>query len=148
VLSDRGEVTPLGPKAIPIYAANFERFLLSPDGSGIQFAYERFGKSPAIFSVSERRLLEGASSLLASVKASFIFQAPITDGLGVSDWRISLSPKLKGNPLPLLKTETSQSLAIKPDRSGFLLGTVFFFGFSMPTEGSFGGSERPAVYGG
>jgi hypothetical protein len=125
VLSDRGEVTPLGPKAIPIYAANLERFLLSPDGSGIQFAYERFGKSPAIFSVSERRLLDASSSFWASVKAGFTFQAPITDGLGVSDWRTSLSPKLKGNPLPLFKNESSQSLAIKPDRSGFLLGTVW-----------------------
>jgi WD40 repeat protein len=126
VLSDRGEVTPLGPKAIPIYLANFEKFLLSPDSSEIQFAYERFGKSPAIFSVSERRLSEGFSSLLASVKAGFTFQAPITDGLDVSDWRISLSPKLKGNPLSLLRNESSQSLAIKPDRSGFLLGTVWF----------------------
>ena len=124
VLNDRDEATLLGPKAIPIYAANYERFLLSPDGSGIQFAYERFGKSPAIFSVNERRLSEGSSSLWASVKASFTFQAPITDGLGVSDWKTSLSPKLKGNPLPLLKNEASESLAIKPDRSGFLLGTV------------------------
>ena len=126
VLSDRSEVTPLGPKAIPIYIGNFEGFLLSPEGSEIQFAYERLGKSPAIFSVSERRLSEGSSSILASMKARFTFQAPITDGLGVSDWRISLSPRLKGNPIPLLRNESSQSLAIKPDRSGFLLGTVWF----------------------
>jgi WD40 repeat protein len=126
VLSDRGEVTPLGPKAIPIYAANFGRFLLSQDGSGVQFAYERRGKSPAIFSVSERRLWDASSSFWASVKAGFTFEAPITEGLGVSDWRISLSPKLRGNPLPLLQAESSQSLAIKPDRSGFLLGTVWF----------------------
>jgi WD40 repeat protein len=126
LLSDRGEVTPLGPKAIPIYVANFESFLLSPDGSGIQFSYERFGKSLAIFSVSERRLTDASSSLWTSVKAGFTFQTPITDGLRVSDWRTSLSPKLKGNPLPLLKNESSQSLAIKPDRSGFLLGTVWF----------------------
>jgi WD40 repeat protein len=126
VLSDRGEITPLGPKAIPIYVAGFERFLLSPDGFGIQFVYERSGKSPAVFSVSERRLSEGASSPLAGVKAGFTFQTPITHGLGVSDWRTSLSPKLKGNPLPLVKNEASHSLAIKPDRSGFLLGTAWF----------------------
>jgi WD40 repeat protein len=78
VLSEKGEVTALGPKAIPIYAANFKRFLLSPDGSGVQFAYERFGKAPAIFSVSERRLWDASSSFWASVKAGFTFQAPIT----------------------------------------------------------------------
>jgi WD40 repeat protein len=125
LLSDKDEPAVLAPKAIPIYAANFERFLLSPDGSGIQFAYERLGKSLAIFSVTERRLFDASSSLWASLKANVTFQAPITDGLGVSDWRSSLSPKLKGNPLPL-KNENSESLAIKPDRSGFLLGTVFF----------------------
>ena len=63
VLNDRDEVTPLGPKAIPIYAANYEDFLLSREGSAIQFAYERSGKSPALFSVNERRLTEASSSL-------------------------------------------------------------------------------------
>ena len=75
--------------------------------------------------MTERRLFDASSSLWASLKANVNFQAPITDGLGVSDWRTSLSPKLKGNPLPL-KNESSECLAIKPDRSGFLLGTVFF----------------------
>ena len=126
VLDGRGEVTRLGPKAIPIYIGNFEGFLLSPDGSGIQFAYERFGKSPAILSVDERRLSDTSSSLFASVKARFSFQAPITDSLDVRDWRISLSPKLKDKPLPLLRNEASHSLAVKPDRSGFLLGTLWF----------------------
>ena len=96
VVSDRDEVTPLGPKAIPVYAGNLEGFLLSPDGSGIQFAYERFGKSPAIFSVNERLLSEGFSSLLASAKASFAFQAPITDGMGVTDWKTSTIPQAEG----------------------------------------------------
>ena len=122
VLNDRDEATVLGPRAIPIHAGNHEGFLLSPDGSGIQFAYERLGKSPAIFLVNERRLTEGSSSLWAGLKASLNWKAPITDGLEVSDWKNSLFPKLKGNPLPL-KDDPAQSLAIKPDRSGFLLGT-------------------------
>jgi WD40 repeat protein len=148
VVSGRGEVTLLGPKAIPIYAANLKRFFLSQDGSEIQFAYERFGRSPAIFSVSERRLSEGYSSLLALVKAGFALQAPITDGLGVSDWKTSLSPKLKGNPLPLLKNETSLSLAIKPDRSGFVLGTGWFLRLFDATGRPIWGVRMPgAVWG-
>ena len=122
VLNDRDEAAVRGPRAIPIHAGNHEGFLLSPDGSGIQFGYERHGKSPAIFLVNERRLTEGSSNLWAGVKASLTWKAPITDGLGVSDWRHSLSPKLKGNPLPL-KDDPAESLAIKPDSSGFLLGT-------------------------
>ena len=121
VLNDRDEAAVLGPRAIPIHAGNYEGFLLSQDGSGIQFAYEKRGKSPAIFLVNERRLTEGSSNLWAGIKASLTWKAPITDGLGVSDWKDSLFPKLKGNPLPL-KNDPAQSLAIKPDGSGFLLG--------------------------
>jgi WD40 repeat protein len=123
-LNDRGEATPLGPRAIPSFVGNQEGFLLSRDGSGIQFDYERRGKSPAIFSVNERRLTDASSSLWAGLKASLTFNAPITEGLEVSDWKgASLSPKLKGNPLPV-KNEPSESLAILPDRSAFLLGTA------------------------
>jgi WD40 repeat protein len=129
VLNDRGEATLLASRAIPSYAANYEGFLLSPDGSGIQFAFEKRGKSPALFSVNERRLTDASSSLWNALKASFTFQAPITAGLEVSDWKTSMSPKLKGMPLPL-KSESAESLAILPDRSAFLLGTgigLWFF---------------------
>jgi hypothetical protein len=91
----------LGPQAIPIYEANYKGFLLSPDGAVIQFAYERGSRSPAIFSVKERRLADATSNLWDSLKASFTLQAPITEGLGVTDWRNSLTPKLKGYPLSL-----------------------------------------------
>jgi WD40 repeat protein len=123
IINDQDKAILLSPKAIPIYAANEKGFLLSPDGSAIQFAYERRGKSPALFSVKERRLTDASSNLWAGLKASFTFQAPITEGLEVSDWNTSLSPKLKGNPLQL-KQEVAKSLAITPDRSGFLLGTT------------------------
>jgi WD40 repeat protein len=121
-LNDRDEATLLGPQAIPIYANLSEGFRLSPDGAGIQFAYERSGSSPALFLVKERRLTDPSSSLWAGLTASLTFQAPITDGLAVTDWQKSLAPKLKGKPLPL-KNELAISLAIKPDRSGFVLGT-------------------------
>jgi hypothetical protein len=132
VLNDRDEVTVLGPRGIPIHAGNYDGFLLSPDSSGIQFAYERRGKSPAIFLLNERRLTEGSSNLWAGIKASLTWKAPITDGLGVSDWKDSLFPKLKGKPLPL-KNDPAQSLAIKPDNSGFLLGTTVSLRLFDPT---------------
>jgi hypothetical protein len=122
VLNDRDEATLLGPQAIPIYANLYEGFRLSPDGAGIQFAYERSGSSPALFLVSERRLTDPSSGLWAGLNASLAFQAPITDGLGVTDWKNSLAPKVNGKPLSL-KNELAKSLAIRPDRSGFMLGT-------------------------
>jgi hypothetical protein len=122
LLNARDEATLLGPQAIPIYEANDKGFLLSPDSAAIQFAYEKGGKSPAFFSVKERRLTDASSSLWAGLKASFTLQEPITDGLGVTYWRNSLTPKLKGNPISI-KQELAKCLAIRPDKSGFLLGT-------------------------
>jgi WD40 repeat protein len=129
LLNARDEATLLGPQAIPIYEASDKGFLLSSDGTMVQFAYERGGKSPAFFSVKERRLTDASSSLWAGQKTSFALQAPITEGLGVTDWRNSLTPKLKGYPLSL-RQEWAKCLAIRPDKSGFLLGTstsLFFF---------------------
>lgn len=122
MINDRDEDVLLSPKVIPIYAANDEGFLLSPDGSAIQFAYEKRGQSPALFSVNQRQLTDASSNLWAGLKAGFTFQAPITDGLGITDWKISFAPKLKGRPLKL-KQDVAQSLAIQPDGTGFLLGT-------------------------
>ena len=126
IINDRNEALLLSPKAIPIYAANQEGLLLSPDGAAVQFAYERGGRSPALFSVSERQLTDISSSLWASLKANLAFQAPITEGIGISNWETSLNPKLNGRPLQL-KQEVAKSLAIKPDMTGFLLGTTNSF---------------------
>jgi WD40 repeat protein len=123
IINDRDKAILLSPKAIPIYAANEKVLLLSPDGAAVQFAYERGGRSPALFSVNERRLTDITSSLWAGLKANLAFQAPITEGLGISDWETSLTPKLKGRPLQL-KQEVAKSLAIKPDMKGFLIGTT------------------------
>ena len=123
MINGRDEVIPLSPKAIPIYAANDEGFLLSVDGAAVQYAYERGGKSPALFTVNERQLTDTSSSLWTGLKAGFTFQAPLTRGLEISDWETSLAPKLNGRPLQL-KQEVAKCLSIKPDLTGFLLGTT------------------------
>jgi WD40 repeat protein len=122
-VNERDETTPLSPKVIPIYAANEKGLLISPDGSAVQFAYERGGKSPAIFAVNERQLTDTASNLWAGLKAGLTFKAPVTEGLEISDWETSLSPKLRGRPLQL-NQEVAKCLAIKPDLTGFLMGTT------------------------
>ena len=123
VLNDRGENTLFIPSAIPNYSADLERFFLSEDSASVQFGYEPSGKSTAIFSVNERRLLDSLSMLWTSLKGAFTFHKPITEGLSVTDWKDSLFPKLNGKPLPI-KNEITTSLAILPDRSAFLLGTM------------------------
>jgi len=123
VLTERDEAAMLSPKAIPIYAANEEGFLLSSDGRAVQFAFERGGRSTAIFAVNERQLSDSSSILWKRLKADFAFQAPITRGLQITDWQTSLTPKLNGRPLQL-KQEVAKCVAVKPDLTGFLLGTT------------------------
>ena len=94
------------------------KILLSERGDVVQFGYEKWGKRPARFSVTEARL--EVSPLSDASLQGAVTEAP---GLEVTDWKNSRSPKLNGEPLTLKARETSRSLAIAPDRQRFLLGT-------------------------
>jgi len=86
----------------------------------VRFAFELFGKSPARFSLAERRLdtaLGSATGLRPATTEA--------EGLAITNWQDSYSPILNGKPLQLLDHERSRSLAIAPDGQRFLLGTKF-----------------------
>ncbi len=105
--------------AIADLRGNWEGFLVSYDGSTVQFGYEIFGKSPAKFSVSER-LLElnpGPSGLQ-------ILTPPVTSatGLNITDWEDTYQPKLNGRALKLEQYELSRSLAVSSATMTFLVG--------------------------
>jgi WD40 repeat protein len=102
------------------YRALLQGFLLSPDGTGVQFGYEPFGRSPARFSLAERKL-DAAPTNGAG------WRAPLNESasLRITDWEDTDTPKLNGTPLPLQQYERSFSVAIAPDASAFLLGTNF-----------------------
>ena len=51
------------------------------------------------------------------------FNAPLTKGLPVSNWEDQYTPTFAGKPIPLHLHELSESLAVRPDRTGFVLGT-------------------------
>ena len=51
---------------------------------------------------------------------------PRTQGLALSGWQSTTSPKLNGRRLALDNHERSRSLAIAPDGKHFLLGTVWW----------------------
>ena len=94
-------------------------FLVSKNGDRIQFCYERFGKSPARFSVIER-------SLKTYPALETGLWPPVTQasGLDITDWKATTSPKLNGKPLKISLDEMSKSLAISPGKDTFLLGTA------------------------
>lgn len=102
---------------------NREGFLVSDDGATVQFGYERFGKSSARFSVSER-LLE----LNPGPSDSQNLNPPVTStaDLNIADWKNTYQPKLSGRPLKLKQYEFSRSLAVSPGGKTFLLGTEWY----------------------
>ena len=114
-----------------------KEFLTSHDGLTVQFGYETFGRSSAIFSTRERRLDTGFRTLWSGLKP------PITQAsdMNITDWKAAYAPKLNGKELKLNQRETSRSLAIAPSEEGFLLGTESRLRFFDRT-----GTEKWQVY--
>jgi WD40 repeat protein len=105
------------------YRDNREGFVVSYDGSIVKFGYEQWGKSPAGFSVLDRMLDADGRAISNSG-----LYPPITsaEGLDITGWQYTHSPKLNGAPLKLDKYERAISLAIAPDRQSFLLGCDWY----------------------
>lgn len=98
-----------------------KEFLVSKNGDRIQFFYQRFGKSPARFSILDR-----------SLKTYLLFELglspPVTQasGLDITDWKNNTGPKLNGKPLKFWLDDYSRSLAISVETNSFLLGSKLF----------------------
>ena len=90
-------------------------FLVSADGTVIDFAFEQFGKSSLRFDV---RALKLSNQWPADDRT----RPPTQDGLRIEDWHMSERPKLDGKPIELDALERSQSLAIHPNSPRFVLG--------------------------
>ncbi len=97
-----------------------KRFLVSHDGTRIQFCYERFGRSPSQFSVIER-------SLNTDPLTDRGLFPPVTEipNLRITDWGTA-NPKLNGSPIRIWRDDHCRSLAISPEKNSFLLGTSHF----------------------
>lgn len=54
------------------------------------------------------------------------FILPVIDGLPICNWLGRGDPTFAGKPIALKLREISWSLAVRRDRSGFVLGTEFF----------------------
>jgi WD40 repeat protein len=109
----------IGPKGAD-FRGNANGFRLARDGSGVAFAYESGGGSPAKFNFSDR-------SLTVEANVDPDWRIPITEvaGLNVTDWKNSHFPKLNGKALPLDNNEYANRLAFSPDSGVFALATNF-----------------------
>ena len=92
---------------------------ISGDGAVVRFGLGYIDEKPVTFDV-------GAISLLESPRAAAGLAPARVDGLPVTDWQNSLTPKFKGVKIALEEFESSLSLAIRPGRSGFAIGTDWY----------------------
>ena len=121
IIDSSGKKTILRESSKPDYRDNDTGFLISNDGSTVQFGYELFGKHPARFSIIDRLLTlnpDRTDTLVAPVTSS--------NGLVIENWKNSYSPRVNGKAVKLEKGERSRSVAISPDQNKFLLGTEWY----------------------
>lgn len=121
VINSGGQRTFMVRPVTADYRNNPRGFLLSFDGSVVQFGYELFGKLPARFSPTDRKLDVGVSS-------GGNLSPPRTKvpELNITDWEHTDFPKLDGKNLKLDQYEMSRALAIAPKGESFLLGTEWW----------------------
>ncbi len=102
------------------YRDNQDNFLLSPDGTTVQFSYHKGRRSTSRFSIGDRLLQQNPAPLPT-------LHPPRTTapGLAVEGWRNAQRPTLNGRALRLMPYEVSRCLAIAPDNHAALLGSVW-----------------------
>ena len=89
---------------------------ISGDGAIVRFGLGNGDDKPVLFDVA-------AGSLANSPSAPAGLAPARVDGLPVTDWKNSYEPKFKGVKIGLDNHEMARSLAVRPDGSGFALGT-------------------------
>jgi hypothetical protein len=117
LLSLQGVATTLqGPRTTDMLGKRGSGLTVSRDASSVRFGLGYGEAKPVLFDFAAASLTDSASPPpgLASAKV---------DGLPITNWRTDFAPKLNGASLTLNSHELSRALAIRPDASGFVLGT-------------------------
>jgi WD40 repeat protein len=117
LLASDGKATTLqGPRTADMRGKLGDAFTLSADGATVRFGMGNGEARPVVVDLFAASLSDAGSRPAG-------LAAPLVDGLPVSDWEDNETPKFQGAPIALKPYETSRSLAIRPDRQGFALGT-------------------------
>ena len=98
----------------PDFRDGQSQFLVSEDGTKIQFGYAQFGAELAHFSVKDRMISQ------SELDTSGVYP-PDTSTMGFRNWRNNTAPQFRGKQIPFEPHETSRALAIH--NTNFVLGT-------------------------
>jgi hypothetical protein len=93
-------------------------FTIGPNAKQVRFGLGYGEDNPVLFDV-------GQATLAAAPTINNDMIAPLTEGLPVAGWKDEETPTFAGKRLVIEQDTDSRSLAIRPDRSGFVLGTDF-----------------------
>ncbi len=91
-------------------------FTISGDATRLRFGLGDGDHTPVVFDV-------GAGTIRAAPSPIAGFIEPEVNGFGVTNWQDTTRPLFQGRPIGLLPNEISRSLALRANRSGFVLGT-------------------------
>jgi WD40 repeat protein len=97
-----------------------QNFTIAPDAKQIRFGLSVSAGEQVLFDLGQSTLTTAADTAPAN------FIAPVTEGLPVAKWQNDYHPTFAGKPIELEDYETARSLAIRPDKTGFVLGTDFW----------------------
>ena len=93
-------------------------FTVARDATRVRFGLNEGDEKPVLIDLA-------AASLADSPNIPPSLTSAKLDGLPVTDWKNEFKPKFDGKPLALHDNEMSRALAVRPDASGFALGTEF-----------------------
>jgi WD40 repeat protein len=119
LLSMEGRARPLAQASVADMRGKLAgAFTVSADARRVRFGMNESGADPVVFDITARTISD-------SPRPTADLHAPILDSLAVSDWRDRSDPKLHGKPIEHYQSELARSLAIRPDRGGFVLGLAY-----------------------
>jgi WD40 repeat protein len=95
-----------------------DAFLMSSDAATVRFGLGHRDENPIVFDLA-------SATLADSPARPHGLRRPSIAGLPVSDWEDNSAPKIRDAPIELKTFELSRSLAVRPDGSGFALGTAW-----------------------
>jgi WD40 repeat protein len=90
-------------------------FAASADGTRLRFSFDISKANMFAFDLL-------SSSVTPSPAPSRDLSPPKIDGLDITNWKDNVAPRLRGKPIALNRRERSLSMAVNPDRSGFVIG--------------------------
>src|SRR5262249_8543765 len=114
------KVKVLGTSFVPEMRSKLgSAFTVSSDGMRVRFGLGFGEAQPVVFDVGMGTISNAPDALPDLLPA-------VIRGLDIDDWQDQFEPTLDGKVLPLKQLERSRSLAVRDDRRGFVLGTVWY----------------------